>query len=101
MNEWIMPLVFGAVFYVFGTLRSRVIAVGRPPNALSRALRTYGTIWAVGEGYLMLTLRSLLEGTTLYGNLAILVIVASLLWFALVAVVAFRRNRGNHVPGPC
>jgi hypothetical protein len=101
MNEWIMPLVFGAVFYVLGTIRSRVIAVGKPPNDLSRTLRTYGTVWVVGEGYLMLTLRSVLEGTSLYKNIATFVVIGSLLWLAVLATIAIWRRRVSHAPGPC
>jgi hypothetical protein len=99
MSEWMMPLLFGVVFYVLATLRSRVIAVGCPPNALSRALRAYGTIWTVGEGYLMLSIRSLLEGTTMYGKIAIFVIAASLVWLVILGVIALLRNKGNHASG--
>ena len=95
MIDWLMPLVFGAVFFVMGTLRSRVISRGRPLNRLSRALRSYGTIWAVGEGYLMLGIRSLLEGTTVYSNAGVIVTVASLFWLAAVTMIAVTRNRSR------
>jgi hypothetical protein len=101
MNDWIMPVVLGAVFYALGTARSRVIAAGRPPNKLSRGLRAYGTIWVVGEGYLMLTLRSLLDGRPAYERIAQFVIAGSLLWAAILAAVAMRRKRTDRTPGPC
>jgi hypothetical protein len=95
MSDWIIPLVFGGVFYVLGTLRSRVTSLGKPPNQLSRALRSYGTIWAVGEGYLILGIRSMLDGTALYRDIGAIVMVASLLWVAAVTAVGVMRNRSG------
>ena len=100
MNDWIMPLVFGAAFYVLGTLRSRAISRGRPLTKLSRALRSYGTIWAVGEGYLMIGIRSLLEGTTLYKKAGVIVTATSLVWMAIVTVIALMLNRSRRAGGP-
>lgn len=84
LSDWIMPLVFGAIFYVLATFRSRDIAPRKPPDKFSRALRSYGTVWAVGEGYLMLGIRSLMDGTALYSDSGAIVTVASLLWVGVV-----------------
>jgi hypothetical protein len=100
MSDWIMPLIMGAAFYVMGTLRSRVISLGRPPDRLGRVLRGYGTVWAVGEGYLILCLRWMLDGTALYGNLGVIVTIASLLWLAVVVVFGVLRNRQRRLPDP-
>ena len=96
-----MPLFFGAIFFVLGTLRSRVIALGKPPDKFSRALRSYGTVWAVGEGYLMLGIRSLLDGTALKKDSGVIVTLASLLWVAVVTAFGVTRNRSRRAPNPC
>jgi hypothetical protein len=94
-----MPLILGGLFYLLGTFRSRVIAGGKPPNHLSRSLRLYGTIWPVGEGYLMLAIRALLDGTPLYQYNAAIVILATIVWLAILCIIAIRRNRRNHDSG--
>jgi hypothetical protein len=101
MIDWIIPLVGGAVFYVLGTLRSRVITAGKPLSKLSRAIRSYGTIGVIGQGYLMLGIRSVLDGTALYSDSGTIVTVASLLWFAAIIAVAVIRNRSRRTPDPC
>lgn len=92
-HDWIFPPLFGIAFYVMGTLRSSVLSGGRAPNRFARTLRTYGTIWAVGEGYLMIGLRSFLEGTHLYEKMAMITIVLSLLWMGILGVIAVQLNR--------
>ena len=101
MSDWIVPVVAGAVFYAVGTARSRVLTGGRPLTRLGRSLRSYGTVWVVGEGYLMLTVRSLLDGKPAYENMAQFVIAGGILWAAILAAVAIRRYRTDRTPGPC
>jgi hypothetical protein len=97
VNDWIMPLVPGAGFYVLGALRSGVILGGPPLNKFTCELRNYGTVGVIGEGHLILILRSLLQGTSFYADVAGWVILASVLWWGLLVLVAVRRNRGDNV----
>jgi hypothetical protein len=56
MSEWLMPWIFGAALYALGNapVAGNFAGNGKPLNQFSRALRSYETNWAVGEGYLML-----------------------------------------------
>ena len=95
MTDWIIPLVSGAVFFIMSTVRMRARLRGRPLGAFGRVLRAYGTIYLVGEGYLFLILRSLLQGTTEYANISVFAVSVSVVWAGvpgLIGVLRYRRG---------
>jgi hypothetical protein len=61
MRDWFVPLFSGAIVYVLGTARSRLFTGGKPLDGFSRALRAYATVGTVGEGYLILTIGTLVD----------------------------------------
>lgn len=91
--DWIVPLAMGLIFYLLSTARFRVISLGARPNEFARRLRFYGTIWAVGEGYIMLGLRALLDGTRFSRDAAAIVGGCTALWICVLVLIRFRFDR--------
>ena len=94
-TEWIMPLVLGGIVFVLGTLPSRAVAIARPPSRLRRALPIYVPIFTIGQGYITVIVHSLVAETSLDEWMITIVIVASLAWLAILAVIGISLNRGR------
>lgn len=59
----------------------------------TNALRSYGTVFVLVQAYLMLVIRTILDGKPAYKNAGRIVVIASLLWLLVLLAIAILAER--------